>query len=143
MRARLSPGLLIAAWLAVVLPARAACIVDARPVSFGTVDVSRVTFSTGRIEILCDEAVTVAVALSGEGGQRAMIGPGERRLVYELYTDATYRRIWGDGQGRGVPVQAAVAAGERRRLTVYGVVPAQPGVPAGRYAAQLVISVTF
>ncbi len=144
MRARLNPGLLIPAWLAVALPAQAACVVDARPVTFGVVDVSRVTFSTGRIEILCEEAVTVAIALSSTaGGQRRMIGPGDRGLVYELYTDATYRQVWGDGRGRGVPVQAAVAAGERRRLTVYGVVPAQPGVPAGRYAAQLVISITF
>ncbi len=143
MRPRLTAGLSLAAFLLVVPPLHAACTVDARPVDFGAVDVTRVTFSTGRIDVACDVAVAIAVTLSDGGAQRAMLGPGGARLVYELYTDATYRRVWGDGQGRGTPVQATVAAGESLRLNVYGVVPAQPSVPEGRYTAQLVISVTF
>ncbi len=144
MCTRLRGGLLAAGLGLLAIPAHAACTVDARPVSFGAVDVARVTFSTGHIDVFCDEATIVSVALTGTaGGQRAMTGPGGSRLVYELFTDATYRRVWGDGQGNGSPVQASVAAGGRQRLTVYGVVPAQPGVPAGQYAGQLVIAITF
>ncbi len=143
MHPRLTAVLLAAASVLPPLSARAACTLDAQPVNFGVVEVTRVSFSTGRIDIVCDETVAVSVALAGNGGQRAMVGPSGARLVYELFTDATYRRVWGDGQGRGVPVQTTVAAGERRRLTVYGVVPAQPGVPPGQYSSQLVINITF
>ena len=140
---RLRRGLLAAALTLAPLPAAAACTVDTRPVSFGVVDVAKISFSTGRIDIFCDEAVAVSVALAGSGGQRSMIGPNGARLVYELFTDATYRRVWGDGEGNGAPVQTSVAAGTRQRLTVYGVVPAQPGVPPGQYSSQLVVNVTF
>ncbi len=123
----------------------AACTVDSRPLTFGIVDLGRISFSTGRIEVTCDEttAFTVTLRSSGNSGPRAMTGPAGARLIYEIFTSPSYTLVWGDGSGRGVPVQAQAQAGVPLRLDAYGVVPAQPSVPPGNYTDQLIITLTF
>jgi len=126
-------------------PLQAGCTVDVRPLAFGVVDLGSINHARGTIVIQCDVETDVSVALtSGFGGsQRAMVGPNGARLVYEIFSSLQTLQVWGDGNGYGEPVQVHLQAGERRTLTAYGVVPAQPSVPEGTYSDQLIVVLTF
>ena len=77
------------------------------------------------------------------GGTRRMDGPGGGRLDYQLFSDAGRAVPWGDGGSAGSPVSGSSDGSTPRRLTIYGEVPAQPGVEAGEYLDSLEIIVTF
>lgn len=140
---------LIPAALLVLLPAAApparACTVDIRPLAFGIVDLSRINRNQGEIRLLCETTTIAEVAISGtvSGGLRPLQGPQGRTIWYQIAADSGFRRPWGDGGAGGDPVRVAVNGGTRTTLTVYGVVPAQPGVPEGDYTDQLVVTVTY
>ena len=131
-------------WLTAA-PAMAACQVDASPVAFGVVDVSRNNDSNGEITLDCTIATAVEVALSSAAppGQRTMGGPNGGQLIYELYPDATRSLPWGDGSG-GSTTRAVTSNGDgTTRLTIYGRVPAQDPVPPGSYGDALSVIVSF
>jgi spore coat protein U-like protein len=127
-------------------PAAAGCSVEASPVAFGTIDVLRQTRGTGEIIVRCDEPVAFRVGLSpgnGSGEGRRMDGPGSARLDYSLFADAGYSIPWGDGQAIGNP-RAGTSDGDRpQRLTVYGIIPAQPGTLPGEYTDSLQVTLSF
>ena len=50
---------------------------------------------------------------------------------------------WGDGQAIGGPVAGRSDGRTPARLTIYGLVPRQPGTPAGDYADSLVVTLSF
>jgi spore coat protein U-like protein len=121
-----------------------ACTVDARPVTFGVVDVMRQTFGTGAIVVTCDQPASFAIGLaSGSGAGREMTSPRGDRLFYRLFPDATYGVDWGDGAALGPPLRASSDGQGPQRFTVYGVVPAQPGVPEGEYVDSLTVTLEF
>lgn len=126
-------------------PAVAACQVDAKPVTFGIVDVRQRTDSTGEIAVDCAFATPFEVAITGSGspGDRHMSGPGNSRLAYELYTDSSHSTRWGDGSGAGQVVGDMSDGETTRRLTVYGRVPQQAAVPAGSYSDALTVELSF
>ena len=131
-------------WLAAA-PALAACQVDASPVAFGVVDVSRNNDSNGEITLTCTIATDVAVALSSSAapGQRRMAGPNGGQLIYELYPDATRSLPWGDGSGGSTTRNVTSDGDGTTRLTIYGRVPAQDPVPPGAYSDALTVLVNF
>jgi spore coat protein U-like protein len=133
-------GLLLGAGIA-----DAACQVDAKPVSFGVVDVQQRTDSTGEIAVDCSVAVEFSIAISGSGspGDRFMSGPSNGRLAYELYTDSSFSSRWGDGSGSGTLVFRQSDGETTERITVYGRVPRQDAVPAGSYSDALVVELSF
>ncbi len=129
----------------VAAPARAACTVDVTPLAFGTVRLDTITWSRGRIVVRCDTAASVTIALSpgfGTYALREMVGP-RGRLRYQIYTDQRSYRVWGDGSGGSVTVTVSVPAGGRVELPLYGMVPAQTGVPEGSYSDSLTVTVSF
>ena len=135
---------LAAVMLGIGAPAQAACTVDLDPVSFGIVDTQRQTSGTGQIVVRCDSAATFAVGIApGGGGTRRMLGPDGIRLDYYLFSDAGRSVPWGDGQAIGPPVSASSDGTGQQRLTIYGVIPAQSGVPAGAYEDSLQVTLTF
>ena len=136
---------LVAAMLGISAPARAACTVDLDPVSFGIVDTQRQTTGTGQIVVRCDSAATFAVGIApgGSGGTRRMLGPDGTRLDYYLFSDAGRSVPWGDGQAIGPPVSASSDGTGQQRLTIYGAIPAQSGIPAGSYEDSLQVTLTF
>ena len=84
-----------------------------------------------------------AISGAGGGGTRRMDGPGGSRLDYRLFADAARAVPWGDGGSLGAPVAAASDGNDARRLTIYGEIPAQSGVPAGDYIASLQVTLAF
>lgn len=132
--------------LVVAAPAHAACSVDLNPVAFGVVDPTTRSRGTGEVVVRCDEAVAFAVAIAnGRGGKgsRQMIGPGGAKLDYRLFADAGRTIPWGDGAAEGQPVAAASDGTNPERLTIYGAVPPQSGVPPGEYVDSVAVTLTF
>ncbi len=78
------------------------------------------------------------------GAARGMAGPGREPLAYLLFGDAGHTVPWGDGQAIGPPQDGrAEGGGKPARLTVYGLIPPQPGTPPGSYADGLMVTLAF
>jgi spore coat protein U-like protein len=88
------------------------CTIDVTPVSFGEYDVfdTRPLTGLGNVIYTCGEKdrgdvreaiknirITISRGLSGSFSDRTMVAPGLGALHYNLYLDANYRTIWGDG----------------------------------------------
>ena len=144
LTARLAAAILLT--VAPLGPAAASCSVEANPVAFGTIDVLRQERGTGEIVVRCDEPTEFRVGLSPGGGGsegRRMAGPDGARLDYSLFADAGYSIPWGDGQAIGNS-RTGVSDGEGpQRLTVYGIIPAQPGAIPGEYTDSLQVTLSF
>ncbi len=131
------------------LPAAASCSVSATNLAFGDYD------SLGGLPVDSVGSVTVSCILSlgynielSQGGAgsfdpRTLIS-GANTLDYNLFTDATYLTIWGDGSA-----STAVVSGSVGLLllpvvhTVYGRIPGGQNVAAGSYADTITVTVVF
>lgn len=118
------------------------CTVDVRSVAFGRIDLSRKNFGKGEIVVRCDRPTSFALAIPG-GPERELVGPAGGRLRYRLYADPGHRRPWGDGGRLGAAVEAENDGRRPTRLTVYGLIPRQPGVLEGQYVDQLPVSLRY
>jgi spore coat protein U-like protein len=136
----LAAGLILAAPAAL-----AACSVAVDPVAFGVIDSTRQATGTGEVVVRCDAPASFEVGISPgrSGGTRRMTGPENGRLDYHLHTDAGRSIPWGDGQAIGRAQAGASDGNQPTRLTIYGTVPAQPGVPAGEYEDSLQVTLSF
>lgn len=137
----LAAGLALALGLAAG-PAAAGCRVDVRPVAFGTIDLTRRSFGTGEVVVRCDRPTRFEVAIQG-GAERELVAPGGGRLRYRLFADPAHSRPWGDGGRSGGTVEAGNDGRRPTRLTIYGVIPRQPGVAEGRYVDQLQVTLRY
>lgn len=131
--------------------ASAICTVSTTAVTFGSYDVfsPSPTDSTGSITVDCNEApppnVVVAIGQSPNSGgfnPRQMVS-GTEYLDYNLYTDATYTSIWGDGTGGTVTQTVMVQKNKDEVLTVYGRIPPGQDITAGSYAETLTVTITW
>ncbi|MGH8266859.1 MAG: Csu type fimbrial protein, partial [Steroidobacteraceae bacterium] len=82
------------------------CIVTATPLSFGSYDQIAATAntSTSTVSIQCTNGTTATIALNGGVNgtlaQRKMRDSVSTNLLnYQLYTDAAWTMVWGDGGG--------------------------------------------
>lgn len=136
----------------------ATCTISTAPVAFGAYDPTAVTDldGTGTVTVLCTNGTAGYVTL-GEGANpdatstpavpvRQMAGGAAAagRLVYQLYSEATYTDVWGNTTITGLN---HVGDGTATALTVYGRIPAQQNVIAGSgataYADTVVATVEF
>jgi spore coat protein U domain-containing protein, fimbrial subunit CupE1/2/3/6 len=130
--------------------ADAACTVSTTGASFGTYDVfnSSVNASTGTITYRCgngdrDILITLSKGSSSTFTTRTLRN-GTEMLEYNLYRDAAFSTIWGDGTSgtttytiRNPPNNQDVI------LTVYGRVPALQDVATGSYADAVIVTINF
>ncbi len=127
----------------------ALCTVSTTATSFGMYDIFSTfpTDSTGSITITCDESpppnVTVLIGPSPNSGgfypRKMRLTGGNDLLNYNLYTDATYTNVWGDGtSGTNVLTEKAH---KNRPLTliIYGRIPTGQDVSAGSYSDILTV----
>ncbi len=131
--------------------ATAACSVGNSSLAFGsfnTLTGSNNVDSTGTITVSCFlqlSAYTIALATGGSGtySPRRMASGGNT-LDYNLYTDAGYSQIWGDGTGGSFTVAGSVLIGSRNH-TVYGRIPlsTQRGASVGSYGDSITITITY
>jgi spore coat protein U-like protein len=138
---------ILAMVLLVPMPAAAqttslVCSLGASGVDFGVFSGPQLT-SVGTLTIRCtgggninNATLTLSTGNSGTYAARQMRN-GSTSLSYNLYTDATFTQIWGDGTGGSVPV-TRTGGPQVLLVPVYGKLPAQPEPPSGAYSDTIV-----
>ncbi|MCQ2999857.1 spore coat U domain-containing protein [Pseudomonas syringae] len=119
------------------------CSVSATPLSFGMVEgrTGQVARSTATLTVVCQSDVAATVSyeiLSETYGQndRTMTG-GNGTANYQLYTSATYQRVWGDTASNAISdsYTLAVNTSQTRVYTVYARMLPGVRVGPGQYVA--------
>lgn len=139
------------------------CTVSTTPLAFGAytspggarVDSSAsvvVTCTPTYLLLACNTPYTLSLSngvVGGPGSRQMAAGAG--RLQYGLFSDAARSIPWGDGGASGGTVAGSISTGLLgllclpgvRNHTVYGRLPANQSVPAGSYADQVVLTITY
>ena len=126
--------------------ADASCTFSATAPIFGTYNpVGGATLTAnGLAQAICNPQATVIVTLSSGSGtfaQRTLLGPKSPVLNYNLYVDAAFTQIWGDGtQGTATVGGTFTGTGQ---ATIYGRVPGGQDVPIGTYSSTITATLTF
>jgi spore coat protein U-like protein len=126
----------------------AVCEVTAADLSFGTYTAQSgsALLGTTLLQTTCTPNTTYQVGLdqgTSPGAtvtQRRMIS-GPNNLSYQLYSDATRNRIWGNTPG--TDTVTGVGTGASQDMTVFGSVPAAQVVPAGNYSDTITVRVFY
>jgi spore coat protein U-like protein len=129
----------------------ASCQVSASGINFGSFSPLTLNFvdSTGTITVNCIDVVAYSVALSTGNGSynlRSLV-LGTNRLDYNLYRDAAYQQVWGDGSGGDnfLVSGANPVNGQNYVYTVYGriTLSTNRGAQVGSYADSVSIIVNY
>lgn len=154
MKAAVS-GVAILFLLLVAVRARAACNVTATGVSFGAYDVfSAVPLdSTGTVSVSCDEVPppdpVISIGPSGNSGgfypRRMRRSSGSGMLEYNLFTDPSMTRVWGDGTAGTSTVQLKNVHRQKPPVvtTIYGRISAGQNVSSGAYGDTLTVTIAW
>ena len=133
-------------------PAEAAsCTVSAGSVAFGSF--SPLTLanvdSNGSITVNCTDVASYTVALStgssGIYGSRYMVSGGNH-LNYNLYSDAAYSQVWGDGNNGSSTVSLSNPVnGQNNVHAVYGRIPlsSQRDARVASYSDSILVTVSY
>ncbi len=126
------------------------CAVSATSMVFGSfspLTVSEVV-STSNINVTCDALSSYTIALSPGGSgtySPRRMANGGNTLEYNLYTDAGYNQVWGNGTGGSYTVTDSFLLGGSRDHTVYGRIPlaSQRSAMVGSYSDSITVTVTY
>ncbi len=124
----------------------AKCTVSTSGLSFGSYNVFSTVDDTitGSIIVNCTNNAAYTIALSSGSGtysSRSMTS-GTHTLSYNLFLDATYLTVWGDGSA-GTSIFNGVGTGANAATTVYGRIPARQNAAVGSYSDVLTVTVTY
>lgn len=135
--------------------ARAYCTVANSGIAFGGYSMMTPTprDSSGSVTVTCTVLVGLLVTIYTELGTGVsgsyfprQMANGANRLNYNLYTDASYSTVWGNGAGGTArrTFSALLTIGTTNiPYTFYGRIPAGQGPPAGAYSDNVVVTVIF
>lgn len=129
-------------------------------VAFGVYDAALATptDSTGNATLRCTHvgggavktSYTIALSRGGSGSfVQRQLRAGSSVLNYNLFTDATRTRVWGDGSAGSAIVAGTLLVNpgnfviNEARHPIYGRIPAQQSADSGIYADQILVTVTF
>ena len=141
-----------------LLPGYAAaleCTVGATPVVFGLYNpISGASVAdNGTVSITCGKGPSASYTISMTAGGGETYTPremasGANLLRYNLYTDAAYTKIWGDGTGGTftVPGRMTIRPGPKavtKQYPVYGLIPARQVAHTGSYTDTITVMVSF
>ena len=127
------------------------CIIDAPDLNLGTFDGTNNLAANSTISVRCTSGTTFFVDLSTGAGTYAnrTMSNGTDTLTYNLFTNAGFTTVWGDGTGttgRGSGTGAGMAVGNAQSLIVYGrlLASANTGpVGAGTYTDTITATITY
>jgi spore coat protein U-like protein len=142
--------LLVANLLMVSGASAASCTVSPSGVSFGSFSPLTLTSvdSTGSITVNCTDVSSYTISLSTGSGtynQRSMVA-GSYYLYYNLYRDAAFQQIWGDGNSGSNAVSLNNPVNGQNNLhTIYGRIPisSQRAAHVGIYSDTIIATVSF
>ena len=114
------------------------------------------TDSTASLQISCNIpdqnphaplAVTLSIGsgTSGSFSQRQMysVSGGGDSLKYNLFTNASYSSIFGDGTGSSITLTHPVSKSAPWNVIVYGRIPPNQKVSAGQYRDSLTVTINW
>jgi spore coat protein U-like protein len=128
------------------------CSVGGGGLNFGAYDrnaASGVT-ATGTVYLQCSSSFLAVLSLNVgngkgatfSGGRRMTVVGGAGTMIYNLYADSGYNRVFGDGTGGSVTVQ--ISGAKRYTQSVWGVIPAgQSALAPGNYADDIYLTVSY
>lgn len=138
-------GLLFAAEAAraLCLPAVCSCTLATTNVAFGTYNPLALgnTDTTGSLKVTCGGVAgllipfNIALSTGNGGSYTRRMKSGGNSLSYNVYTDAAYTSVWGDGSSATQVISSGVT------LDVLGLAPAQNFVVYGRIPARQLTTV--
>lgn len=138
--------------LALVAGATAAsCTVNASSLGFGSFSPLTLAAvdSTGGITVNCTDVSSYSISLSTGGSgtynPRQMVAGGNF-LDYNLYRDAAFLEIWGDGNSGSFTVSLSNPVNGQNNLhTLYGRIPlaGQRAAHPGTYGDNITVTVTY
>lgn len=134
----------------------ATCSVNATNVAFGSIGPASTTAgtATGTVVATCTNGTPYTIDLStgsGSFAQRTM-SDGTSTLNYNLYSDATYSGVLGDGTESTVLISASTpdtgtagtGTGTAQTYTVFGQLPLpQTAATAGAYTDSIVVTLNY
>jgi spore coat protein U-like protein len=102
----------------------------------------------GVLGLLVPFTVALGPGLYDAGTFDRRMAGGTARLRYNLYTDASYSAVWGNGTGGTQTVSGgvliALLGGTVTNVPVYGLIPAnQNSMPTGSYSDTVTVTVTY
>jgi spore coat protein U-like protein len=127
-----------------------ACNVSATTLNFGAYNPSGASAldGTSTISVYCTSgsAYTAALSVGSGGGTFATrtLASGGNTLTFNLYRDAAYSQIWGDGSASTYTV-AGTGAGllTANTITVYGEIPISQDKPVGTYSSTVTVTISY
>lgn len=123
----------------------------ARPVNFGQYRVFAPagTRSSGSIAVQCFGRGRVHYQLqlsNGHSGQfqQRWLQSDHNLLIYNLFLDSAYRRVWGDGTAGSQVKTVSQPAPSRRRHRIFAYIPPrQTHAVPGQYHDQIIVTMVF
>lgn len=129
-------------------------------VAFGVYDgaLTTPTDSTGNATLRCTHigggavktSYTIALSRGASGSfVQRQLRAGNSVLNYNLFTDATRTRVWGDGSAGSAIVAGTLLVNPGNFVIneavhpIYGRIPAQQSADSGNYADQILVTLTF
>ena len=121
----------------------ATCSIQGSTLPFGNYQ-SQLLDRAGTVGVNCSNGTSYTVALDGGSSgstSRAMQGPSNAQLSYELYKDSGHTQTWGNS-GAGDLV-SNTGNGTTQNLSVYGRIPAGQNPNAGVYGDVVGITLSY
>ena len=127
------------------------CNVSATNLAFGSFSplTDSAVDSTATITVTCNKSIPYTIGLSpgssGTYSPRRMTNGGNQ-LAYNLYSDAGYSQVWGNGTGGSFMVSGSIPLRfDFTNHTVYGRIPlsTQRSAVVGSYSDSITVTVTF
>lgn len=126
------------------------CSVTVSPVIFGGYDMTLPAplDSTGTISVICGPGVVYSIKLDPGRNAESFIpremgtSGSNSALVYNLYQDASFLRVWGDDTG-GTFARRGIGTGVPEVLNVYGRIPSRQNVTAGVYSDSVTVIIEW
>lgn len=126
----------------------ASCTVSATNVNFGPVTPAATgdATNTGTITSTCTKNTPYKLAINAGNGtvaQRTMAGTAgnDDKLNYNLYTDNTYSKVW--GQTVGSDTVDLTGDGTAQTSTIYGKLPLNQYIKADSYSDNLTVTINY
>jgi spore coat protein U-like protein len=129
------------------------CTVSVSGVVFGTYTPLAATalLSNGSVNIACtgikgNNGVTIDLSPGSSGAYipTRTLTSGTLSLNYNLYVDAGYSQVWGNGSGGSVEGSVSIRKhSPNATLTIYGAVAARQDPAPGVYSDSIIVSVNY
>ncbi len=127
------------------------CVINATSLQLGSYDpITRQSVdSYSEIHLNCDQGVMFRIRLDPGAHAASSFQPRKLRalngvgtLAYNLYTDSSRTRVWGDSTGN-TDIKVGIGTGNSQTLIIYSRLLARQNVPAGTYTDTVVINVDW